>query len=206
MPQEDEVTSFVSCTSVSANYVSDSERESVGKSSDSVIVVEDECYNADMYEQKSKDPFFKKKFVKRPQQSDIKGNGLAKPFVKPKPVRIKVDKTRKVEKSMVFVKKDIPESSQARRMDNSSVKKFVKKNVISHQRRNKQLQKLLLQSDPSLNSGYDDGLCNEYTNNGMGNSKSVFQKSVTGKSSSLQSWKPKIVLKEESTNEEDEGG
>ncbi|KAI3815575.1 hypothetical protein L1987_15247 [Smallanthus sonchifolius] len=42
MPQEDEVTSYVSCTSGTTNSVSESDNESVGKGSDSVIVGEEE--------------------------------------------------------------------------------------------------------------------------------------------------------------------
>ncbi|KAI3775964.1 hypothetical protein L1987_45724 [Smallanthus sonchifolius] len=129
-------------------------------------------------------------------------------------------KTRNVVKSMVFVKKDVPESSIVHGMHNSSVKNFVKKNVNSPQkstlvqakqrvpikggqqsevklskpqriRRNKQLQKLLFQYDPSQNSGNDIGSCKESKNNELGNSKFVSQKSVITKVPSRQTWKPK---------------
>ncbi|KAI3824969.1 hypothetical protein L1987_06442 [Smallanthus sonchifolius] len=208
--------------------------------------------DADVYEQESEDPFFKKKFVKQPQQSDVKGKSnqyqenrypgqhvrfqsrssyqqkekrfvdpsLTKPFVKPNSFVNHVDKPRNDVKSMVFVNKDVYGSFQVYRTYNSSVKKIVKKNDVSQQvprvqdrvsqrqvpvqsnqhvpvkfvpqsdemlskpqrrRRNKQLQKLLLHLDSSNILGNDTSLFKGSKNSGMGNSKSVSQKSVTGK-------------------------
>ncbi|KAI3815662.1 hypothetical protein L1987_15340 [Smallanthus sonchifolius] len=142
MPQEDEITSYVSCTSVCADSVLESENNENGSAEKGIdcVVVEDKelsedlcvpkneniprenCIlfvksgdmkqevskienisnkdfiknnifeKAEMNEKETKDSFFKRKFVKKPQQSGSRGFGkrfidssLARPFVHPKP-------------------------------------------------------------------------------------------------------------------------
>ncbi|KAI3825043.1 hypothetical protein L1987_06518 [Smallanthus sonchifolius] len=129
MPQEDEVTSDVSCTSGSAKSVSDSENESVEKKvvENCILVEPDEIVVVTVM----------KKVISmiivhtKQKEKRFTDPSLAKPFVKPKSFVNKVDKTRNVVKSMVFVKKDVSESSQTHRTNNPSVEKIFKRNDIS---------------------------------------------------------------------------
>ncbi|KAI3815798.1 hypothetical protein L1987_15480 [Smallanthus sonchifolius] len=160
MPQEDEVTSYVSCTSGTANSVSESDNESVEKGFKKMKFVkagnmqqevskiekisnkdfiENKIFaEADVYEQESEDPFIKKHFVKQSQHHNVKGksNHFQENIYPHQHARTfvhKVDNSRKVLKSKMLVKNDVSRNSQRHGSDSPSIKKFFKKNVVSQQ-------------------------------------------------------------------------
>ncbi|KAI3744864.1 hypothetical protein L1987_57960 [Smallanthus sonchifolius] len=196
MPQEDEVTSYVYCTSSSANIVSDREKRetvSIKKDVDDGIMEEEELseelcvpknqniprencilVEPDILVQESEDPFFKRNFVKKQQYSGSRS--VEKHTQEPKPF---------VNHGAVRRNSCVKEGNVSKPKSKKEPKSDVKLSKPQRRRRNKQLQKLLFQSDQSdvfKNLKFDEASTSRVQKvDRMGFSKPISQQSISKK-------------------------
>ncbi|KAI3810993.1 hypothetical protein L1987_20707 [Smallanthus sonchifolius] len=166
MTHEDEVTSYVSCTSVSTNSVSDNENVSVKKGVDCVIV-EDEELSADLCVPKNVNisrenyilvepdvPIEPKPYVKqvifpklpvKPKSGMMESDRFVKEKVAQQPKRIVREKV--VSQSKIFVQEKVVQKPRVFEKAKGGQHRDVKLSKPHRRRRNKQLQKLLFQTN-----------------------------------------------------------